>query len=374
MVLQKALILFILLAYLSSAIASCISGIFLGFFGENIVLNMRNVLWTKLMYLKLQYYDKNKSGEIVSRLTNDSTQLKFLLSTSFPQMLLSVIAIIGSIVLLIHMDWKMALVMIVTLPITVLSLFPIMLKFGKIGQQRQDILSTFTGRAAEFLREIRLVKASNGELNAIESVEKETGKLYKIGQKEVILQSALNPLMTTVLMLLVLGLLSFGANRVARGEMTFGVLVSFLMYLFQLVGPIGVVGQFASDVSETLGSTERIRSILDEAEEKFLDGDYVDVLNKGLRMENVCFSYESGKPILKNIFFEAKPNAIIAFVGPSGSGKSTIFNILERFYPPLSGTIFIGDQNIQEINLNHWRKQIGFVGQDVMIFFRHYTR
>ena len=143
-----------------------------------------------------------------------------------------------------------------------------------------------------------------------------------------------------------------------------GALVSFLMYLFQIMSPVIIISQFFNELSKTSGSTERLQQILNEKEEFLPEKKEVDIANKALKFENVNFSYENGKQILHNINLEADPNSVIAFAGPSGGGKSTIFALIERFYQPTSGKILIGKENIADIDLTHWRKQIGLVGQD----------
>ena len=167
-----------------------------------------------------------------------------------------------------------------------------------------------------------------------------------------------------MMMLLFLGILGYGAIRVMNGSLTMGALVSFLMNLFQIMSPVIIISQFFNELSKTSGSTQRINEMLNEPEEIAQDEQNVDITNKELKLEHVDFSYEDGKPILHDINVQAKPNTVVAFAGPSGGGKSTIFSLIERFYKPTAGEITIGGENIDEISLENWRKQIGLVGQN----------
>lgn len=149
--------------------------------------------------------------------------------------------------------------------------------------------------------------------------------------------------------------------------MTMGALVSFLMYLFQIISPIVVISQLFNNMAKTSGATERIQQILAEPEEFVADKAEKDIASAPLKFENVDFAYEEGKPVLRDVSFETKPNAVVAFAGPSGGGKSTIFSLIERFYQPTGGKILIGEENIENVDLAKWRAQIGLVSQDAAV-------
>ena len=164
-----------------------------------------------------------------------------------------------------------------------------------------------------------------------------------------------------------LGILGYGAIRVMNGAMTMGALVSFLMYLFQIISPIVVISQLFNNMAKTSGATERIQQILAEPEEFVADKAEKDITSAPLKFENVDFAYEEGKPVLRDVSFATKPNAVVAFAGPSGGGKSTIFSLIERFYQPTGGKILIGEENIENVDLAKWREQIGLVSQDAAV-------
>lgn len=175
--------------------------------------------------------------------------------------------------------------------------------------------------------------------------------------------------MMMVFMSMVFGLLAYGMHRIAIGEMQIGILMSFLMYLFNLIGAMPVIATLFSEMAKAAGSTRRVQELLAEKPEDFTKGIELDLAGKTLSVEHVDFAYEDApdEPILKDVSFTANPNEIIAFAGPSGGGKSTIFSLLERFYAPTSGSIKFGDVKIEEINLTNYRSQIGYVSQDSAI-------
>ncbi|WP_429970642.1 ABC transporter ATP-binding protein [Fructilactobacillus sp. Tb1] len=353
--------------FIISALVNALSGALLGFFGENVVANLRKLLWNKILRFPVHYFDNVKTGMMTSRLVNDSDQIKNLLAVSFPSSITSIFQLVGALAIMLFMDWRMTLIMFTAVPLVMIVMRPVMRRTRQIGRQRQDELADFSGKAEETLNEIRLVKSSNAENYEAKSGNKMVNNLYHIGLKEAIYDSIASPLMGTVMMALIVGVLAYGAHRVATGTMTIGTMFAFLMYLFQIIGPVNSMARFFTDLSKANGATDRIQDLMGELEEDFDNGVDYNVDGKELKMEHVSFAYEKDQPILKDVSFTAKPNATIAFVGPSGSGKSTIFSLIERYYQPNSGKIVIGDQEIDNISLEDWRKQIGFVSQDSAI-------
>lgn len=350
--------------FIGGLIVGALSGLILGIFGEDVVAKLRKTLWQKLLHLPVKYFDNTKTGEISSRLVNDTSQVKNLLANTLPNAVTSLLQFFGALVIMMAMDWQMTLIMFIAVPLVVVALLPIMQQSRKIGRRRQDELANFSSESTSVLSEIRLVKSSNGEPKELNVGSNRISSLYNIGVKEAFINSLTQPIINMMMMLLFLGILGYGAIRVMNGSLTMGALVSFLMYLFQIMSPVIIISQFFNELSKTSGSTQRINEMLNEPEEIAQDEQNVDITNKELKLEHVNFSYEDGKQILHDINVQAKPNTVVAFAGPSGGGKSTIFSLIERFYKPTTGEITIGGQNIDQISLENWRKQIGLVGQN----------
>lgn len=353
--------------FVLSALISAVSGSVLGFFGEDVVRKLRKFLWAKILRLPVSYFDETRSGEISSRLINDTSQVKDLLANSMPTMVTSILQLVGALVLMLLMDWKMTLIMFIAVPLVLVVMMPVIRQSHKISIARQDALADFNGQSSEILSDIRLVKSSTAEDLEHEDGNGKIEKLYKIGIKEAIYDSIASPLMQMVMMGMMVGLLIYGASRVASGTMTFGTLISFLMYLTQMIGPFTQMSQFFTDMAKTSGSTARIQEMLQMPEEDQTSGESVALDGKTLDVDHVDFEYEKGQPILQDVSFEAKPNTVVAFAGPSGGGKSTIFGLLERYYNPDKGEIKIGDTTVNGVNLTNWRSQIGLVSQDAAI-------
>lgn len=353
--------------FIAGLITSALSGLLLGIFGENIVSKLRKQLWQKLLKMPVKYFDDVKTGEISSRLVNDTSQVKDLLASTLPNAMTSLLQFVGALVIMLAMDWRMTLLMFVAVPLVILVMLPVMNQSRKIGRVRQDELAKFASDSTDVLGEVRLVKSSNGEEHELAKGNRRIDNLYHVGRKEALINSVTQPITNMLMMIMFLGILGYGAIRVMNGAMTMGALVSFLMYLFQIISPVVVISQLFNNMAKTSGATERIQQILTEPEEFVADKDEKDIVSAPLKFENVDFAYEEGKPVLRDVSFETQPNAVVAFAGPSGGGKSTIFSLIERFYQPTGGKILIGEENIENVDLAKWREQIGLVSQDAAV-------
>ncbi|GGB53500.1 ATP-binding cassette domain-containing protein [Virgibacillus dakarensis] len=362
--LSAPLIIAIVSAFIIQAVVNGLSIYLLTAVGQKIVAKLRENMWVKLIRLPVSYFDKTSSGETVSRVVNDTSIVKDLISDHFPQFVTGIISIIGAITILLIMDWKMTLMMLLSVPVTILIMIPLGHKMAKISRGLQDETALFTGHIQQTLGEIRLMKASTAE-----QTEKTKGlsgieKLLGFGLKEARIFALIAPIMYLVIMVVIVMIIGYGGMRVASGTMSTGSLVAFLLYLFQIIMPITTFAMFFTQLQKAKGATERIIDILELPLEEGRDGLDIDVANKSIYVSNVSFAYSKDEPVLENVTFTAQPGEKIAFAGPSGGGKTTLFGLLERFYKPTTGEIRIGNTFIQDLSMESWRSQIGYVSQE----------
>lgn len=365
---DKTMLIVLVLAFAAQLAFGAIGSFLLRYVGESAVKTLREKLWSHLLQMPVGYYDDHKSGESSSRLVNDTTVIKDLVATQFPNFITGAIQLVGSMIILFIMDWKMAAMMFLAVPIMALIMMPIGRIMSRLGRQLQSATADFNAEASEKLSEIRLIKASNGETFEKNGGRSFIDKIFSLGIKDAKVEAVLQPIITTVMLGLFVGILGYGAVRVQAGTLTSGQLVAFLLYLFNIMMPAASFAMFFSQVQKAMGATERIEQILKTELEPIERGKEVDVAGKTIKAENLSFHYVADRPILKNVSFEAKPNTVIAFAGPSGGGKSTIFALLERFYQPTEGAIQIGEETIDDLSLANWRSQIGYVSQDSAVF------
>lgn len=350
--------------YILQVLFSGFSNYILYKIGQHVVAGLRDFLWNKIIKLPVSFFDRYASGEIVSRLTNDTSIVQNLISSFFPQFISGVLSITGVFFILIIMDWQMTLVMLTAVPLALALTRPLGKRMAKVSREMQDETAQFSGKVQQTVAEIRLMKSSTAESAEKEKGERNINKLYRIGLKEGKYIAIIGPLIYTLMMGVMVFVIGYGGVRVARGDITTGELVAFLLYLFQIIFPITTFMNFFMQIQKAAGATERITQILDEKEEEKREGKSVSIDNLPIKFENVNFSYQENKEVIKQISFITHPGEKIAFAGPSGGGKSTLFALLEQFYTPDSGGIYVGDIPISEISLQSWRSQIGYVSQE----------
>src|SRR5690625_2904703 len=362
--LSVPLIIAIGAAFIIQAIISGLSLYLLTAVGQKIVASLRDRMWLKLVRLPVSYFDKTSSGNTVSRVVNDTSIVRDLISQHFPQFITGIISIVGAVIILLVMDWKMTLMMLISVPVILLVMIPLGKQMAKISRGLQDETAIFTGDIQQTLGEIRLMKASTAEENEENKGLSGIKKLLKFGLKEARIFALIAPLMQFVMMLVIVAIIAYGGMRVASGVMSTGTLVAFLLYLFQIIMPITTFAMFFTQLQKAKGATERIISILELPLEEGQDGLHKDISDQPVYVENVSFSYSKDEPVIKNVSFSAQPGEMIAFAGPSGGGKTTIFGLMERFYEPTSGEIRVGNTPIKDLSIHSWRSQIGYVSQE----------
>ena len=351
-------------AFIAQAIISGIGTYLLSSVGQKVVARLRDCMWLKITRLPVSYFDKGSSGETVSRIVNDTSIVRELISDHFPSFIGGIISIIGAITILLIMDWKMTLMMLIAVPIVVAVMTPLGRQMVKVSKGMQDETANFSGAIQQTLSEIRLMKSSTAEQNEEAKGLNGIQKLLQYGLKESKITAFIGPLMYLVVMVVIVMIIGYGGMRVANGTMSTGSLVAFLLYLFQIIFPITSFAMFFTQLQKAKGATERIIEILELPVEEGQEGVEMDISNKPIRVQAVSFGYEDENGVLQNVSFEAMPGQMIAFAGPSGSGKTTMFGLLERFYEPTSGNIYIGDTPINQLSLASWRSQIGYVSQE----------
>ncbi|MEC1429756.1 multidrug resistance ABC transporter ATP-binding protein/permease BmrA [Bacillus subtilis] len=336
----------------------------LSYNGQKIISGLRDLLWKKLIKLPVSYFDTNASGETVSRVTNDTMVVKELITTHISGFITGIISVIGSLTILFIMNWKLTLLVLVVVPLAALILVPIGRKMFSISRETQDETARFTGLLNQILPEIRLVKASNAE--DVEYGRGKTGisSLFKLGVREAKVQSLVGPLISLVLMAALVAVIGYGGMQVSSGELTAGTLVAFILYLFQIIMPMGQITTFFTQLQKSIGATERMIEILAEEEEDTVTGKQIENAHLPIQLDRVSFGYKPDQLILKEISAVIEAGKVTAIVGPSGGGKTTLFKLLERFYSPTAGSIRLGDEPIDTYSLESWREHIGYVSQE----------
>lgn len=348
--------------FIINALLSGIGLYLLSEIGEKIIYAIRSVLWKHIIHLKMSFFDKNESGQLMSRLTDDTKVINEFISQKLPNLLPSVLTIIGSLIMLFVMDWQMTLLTFITIPIFVLIMIPLGKIMQNISKKTQTEIANFSGLLGRVLTEMRLVKVSRTEKTELNNAHKNLQEIYFLGLKQAKITAIIQPISGVIMLLTIAVILGFGAIRISTGAITAGTLIAMIFYVIQLTQPIINLSTLVTDYKKAVGASSRIYEIMEEPTEVFELEQAKPIIDGNLSFENVHFKY-GNKPILTNVNFDIPSGSITAFVGPSGSGKSTIFNIIERMYDIEQGDITYGSQSIYNIDLGDWREKIGYVMQ-----------
>lgn len=351
-------------AFIGMSVASGLSIFLLNYTGQRMVASLRDRLWKKLLRLPVSYFDNHRTGESVSRMTNDTGIIKSLISEQVAGFISGIISILGAVVVLFYLNWKMTLVMLAVIPLAALILVPLGRTMYKISLAMQDETASFTAVLSQVLSEIRLVKSSNAERQEYESGSQAIGKLLSFGVREGKVMAWISPFMAFVMMMLLVVVIGYGGMQVASGGLTAGELVAFILYLVQIVMPMTQLTTFFTQLQKAKGATERILQTLDAEEEPFGQGEEITKADRPLIVDGVTFGYKPDEPVLREVSFTMEPGTVTAVVGPSGGGKTTLFSLLERFYVPQQGSIRLGDEPVDSFSLRSWRGMIGYVSQE----------
>ncbi len=330
--------------------------------GERVVANLRKHLWQHVLYLKVPYYDAHESGEMMSRITQDTSVVKELATEQLVSFVTGVFSIIGAVTILLWIDWKMTLLMLIAVPIAILATLPLAQKMNKIAKANQDELASFSGHLGRVLSNIRLVKSSQTEQAEFKRGTSRIEQLYTFGLKEARILAILSPIMTLIMMIVFILLFGYGGTQVASGAISSGELVAVMIYLVQIIIPFTQMATFFTALQKALGATERIQGILQQPIET-QTGRNTPSMPQPITFEDVHFGYQNHQ-ILNGMQFTIPAGKTTAFVSSSGGGKTTMFSLIERFYDVTSGVIRYGDTNIEEFNLQQWRQLFGYVTQD----------
>ncbi len=362
-----SIVFYLLILFAAQVVLSGFAIYMLNLIGLKLVLAIRDKLWNKILYLPIRFFDNTNSGEFVSRMINDTGLIKTLVSDQFPQIINGTITLTGTIIILLVMDAKLTVILFIAIPILILFVAPLGKKLFAISKGLQAETAAFSSKISQVVSNVRLVKATTSENLEVKNGHNDLMKLFHFGNREAKINAIISPITVFVVMGILIGIIIYGGIRVNAGTLTIGTLIAFLIYVFQLLSPITSFVTFFSQLQKAKGATERIYEILNETSENLTLGDNVSFSNKSIFAKNLSFSYDDEHKVIDDVSFESKPGEMIAFVGPSGAGKSTIFSLLERFYHPTEGNIFIGEHSMKHISLESWRSQFSYVLQDNLL-------
>ncbi len=338
--------------------------------GQRVITDFRVQVHAYLTGLPLRFFAERRTGEIVSRVSNDVTLVQEVVTETPINFLRQVINLVGGLVLMLVMNWQLTLIIFAIIPPIILIGMLFGRRLQSLATAAQDRIADTTVSLEEMLSGIRIVKSFAREAFEKGRFQHNAEAAYQTAMQRVRVRSVFIPLISFLGFGALTFLLWYGGRQVIAGTLTPGELVAFLFYMMMVAGPLGEFAGLYARVREALGAGRRLFEILDAESEPFESPIAVvpSALRGGVRFENVSFGYQPDQPILKDISFEVQPGEMIVIVGPSGVGKTTLVNLLPRFYDATAGVIEIDSVDVQRYNLRALREQMGLVPQETFLF------
>lgn len=337
---------------------------------ERSMRDIRVALYRNMVQLPMTFFDKRRTGELISRITADVTLLQDTFSTTLAELFRQIITLLAGVVFLMATTPKLTLFMLATFPVLII----IAMVFGKfirkLSKQTQDELAAANVIVEETLHSIMTVKSFAGEEYESSRYSKGLNKVVKVALKAAGFRGAFISFIIFALFGGIVAVMWYGASLVAEGVMSVGDLVSFVLYTTFIGGSIAGLGDIYSQIQKAIGSSERVLEILDEAPE-VSTADFQKVpISGNIRFDQVRFTYPTRPEVevLKGISLDIQAGDKVALAGHSGAGKSTIIQLLLKLYTVENGQIEIDGKNIQDWNLRQLRSNIGIVPQEVLLF------
>ncbi|EAK2496879.1 ABC transporter ATP-binding protein [Campylobacter coli] len=341
---------------------------YLSFIGMDALRILRFKVLKNLLKLDMDFFKRNRTGELVSRCTNDINALQSIVSNIIPDFFRELLTIVGLLIVVFYQSPILAFFALVVLPCAILPLVHFARKLKKYARSIQETNSDLLSRLSEIFSNIELIKASNTQNKESEKFAKQNNELCRLNLKSTRIDALTSPLMEIIGSLGVAAVIIIGGREVIHGTMSVGSFFAFITALFAIYTPLKRLSSLYGRLQGAIAASERTFYLLD-LEPQILNGSKNLESIARIEFKQVDFAYENPyKSVLKDINFEFNKGEILALVGTSGSGKSSIINLLMRFYDKQKGEILLNDLDISEFSIESLHDRIGLVTQNIYLF------
>jgi ABC-type multidrug transport system fused ATPase/permease subunit len=341
-----------------------------GWVGERILADLRNKLFGHLQRLSLGYFERNRAGVIISRLTNDVEALDQLVTDGVTTLVQSTLTLVGTAILLFVLDWRLALATLAVIPFMAIATVIFRVRSTRAYRAVRERLGLVTATLAEDIAGMRMVQAFTREQQNIRNFRAVSERYRDSNMETVVLNGWYFPfvdLLSSVALAVVLG---YGGHLYFNGDVTIGTLFAFMLYVQNFFDPVQQLSQLYNTFLSATAALDKIMDVLDE-EPQVLDAPGAQPLPEvqgHVRFESVRFSYGTGPEVLHGLDLDVPPGTTVALVGHTGAGKSTIAKLLARFYDPTHGRITIDGHDLRDVTQASLRRQLGIVPQEGFLF------
>lgn len=338
--------------------------------GQRVVIDIRGAIFRKLQRLSMSFYDKNKTGTIMSYVTNDVAALQVAMVDKAVELVTEGLVLIGSIAAMLWLDWKLTLFTFCTFPVVLWFMDFFGKKIRRNGGRIQECTAELTSVLQEVVSSARVVKSFVREDYEIKRFDAQNMTNFYANMKNIKLNALLTPTVELVAAIGVTVVMWYGGMSVINGAITAGSLVAFLVYAVNIANPIKRLTKVVASIQQALAAGERVFGILDLEEniKELPSAKLLPPVQGYVEFKHVDFAYNEDEQVIEDLSFKVNRGQIVAIVGPSGAGKSTIASLLPRFYDVTNGSIVIDGMDIRDVTLNSLREQVGIVPQETLLF------
>jgi len=357
----------IIAIYVIKNIGTFMQAYFTAYIGQDTIRRFREKMVANLLNLDMDFFNEFRTGELISRTTNDIDRIRSIVSSMIPELTREFITIIGLLCVVVYQSPKLAFFALVVMPVAIYPISRLAKRMKKISKQSQEKTSDITSALSEIFTNIEIIKANNAQEYEHSRFVDENNKFFKLNLKSVKIEQLVSPLMETIGSIGVAAVIIIGGKDVIDGHINMGAFFSFLTALFMLYTPLKRIVNIYNKMQDAIAASERTFFLMDKVSQ-IKDGQ--KELNEEINLikfNDVRLSY-GDKEVLKGINLEANKSEFIALVGSSGGGKSSLMNLLMRFYDVNGGEILINGINLKDIKIHSLRQNIGLVTQRVYIF------
>ena len=342
----------------------------MSYVSQKVVIDLRESLFRHFQRLSISYFDRSRTGKVLSYMTNDVGALQGALAQNVIELSTESITLVGSLVAMFYLHWQLALLTLITVPLVAQAMNLFGKKLRKASGTMQQRAAEITSVLQEMIVSIRLIRLFVREDYEIGRFIRENENNFSAQMKAAQLSATLTPVIEFLAAIGVTVIIWYGGREVINGNLTSGSLIAFLVYTVNITTPVTRLGNVYGSIQRAVAAAERVFEVLDtlpEIQDDF-DAKELPVVKGQVEFENVTFEYRSAEPALCNLSIKVPPGQVLAIVGPSGAGKSTIANLLPRFYDPQQGRIKIDGRDIRHVTVRSLREQIAMVPQDTILF------
>ncbi len=361
---------FMLVVGVAMAMGAMVRFYLVTWLGERVSADLRSAAFKNLVRLHPSYYETNEAGEIMSRLTTDTTLLQSLIGSSVSLAARNGLSLVGALIMMVITNLKLSLVILIAVPVTILPILIFGRRVRKLSNESQQSIAEVGSRAGEVLQAIKVVQSYNREPMEQASFDDNVEAAFAVAKRRIRQRTMLTGVAITLLLGGLVGMMWSGGQDVVQGRMTGGELGAFVFYAIIVGSAFATLSEVWGDLQRAAGAAERLLELMAEKSAVRDEGTLTPSARQAIVFDAVSFAYPSrpNRWALNNFQLCIDPGKSLALVGPSGAGKSTVFELLQRFHDPGIGGIRYGDVNINDFDLEAWRAKAALVPQSPVLF------